>query len=312
MSYLDESLAPGERIVARFALHWTAKGRLILGIVLIPIVIGIFITIYEWLRLRGIELGVTTHRVVSKTGIVGRETEEIRLSAVETVDLLQTTWGRMLGYGNVRVTGRGESSLLFVRVADPVAVKRAIETAYSANIEQTSGKTPMIKAILTDIEGTTSSISFVKDTLFPYARKHLPAFVVTHTDDTAVQHWLHEAAKEAGIVSATQDEIIAMLQRWIDEDRKSTALKALQGMIWEEGYRSGEFRAHVYPDAAPTLQAWRDRGTEPVRVFVGLGAGAETLLRILRSGRYHAAVLGLFRYGNRCETQCGFVSAHRR
>ena len=139
MSYLDESLAPGERVVARFALHWTAKGRLILGIVLIPIVIGIFIVIYEWLRLRGIELAVTTQRVVYKTGIVGRETEEIRLSALETVDLMQTTWGRMLGYGNVRVTGRGESSLMFTRVADPIGVKRAIETAYSANIEHTAG-----------------------------------------------------------------------------------------------------------------------------------------------------------------------------
>jgi uncharacterized membrane protein YdbT with pleckstrin-like domain len=135
MSYLDESLAPGETIVARFHLHWTAKGRLILGIVLIPLVIGIFIAIYEWLRLRAIELAVTSHRVVFKTGIVGRETEEVRLSAVETVDLHQTTWGRILGYGDVRVTGRGESSLVFSRVTDPVAVKRAIETAYSANVE---------------------------------------------------------------------------------------------------------------------------------------------------------------------------------
>jgi len=93
----------------------------------------------------------------------------------------------------------------------------------------------VIKAILTDIEGTTSSISFVKDVLFPYARRHLPAFVVTHTDHPAVQHWLHEAAREAGLVSASQNEIIALLQRWIDEDRKATPLKALQGMIWEEG-----------------------------------------------------------------------------
>jgi uncharacterized membrane protein YdbT with pleckstrin-like domain len=139
MSYLDESLAPGERVDARFALHWTAKGRLILGIVLIPVVIGIFITIYEWLRLRSIELAVTSQRVVYKTGIVGRETEEIRLSALETVDLQQTAWGRMLGYGNVRVTGRGESSLVFAHVADPVGVKRAIETAYSANIEHNAG-----------------------------------------------------------------------------------------------------------------------------------------------------------------------------
>ncbi|HXD83086.1 MAG TPA: PH domain-containing protein [Rudaea sp.] len=138
MSYLDESLAPGEIVVARFDLHWTAKGWLILGIVLIPLVIGIFITIYEWLRLRGIEQAVTSQRVVRKTGIIGRQTEEIRLSAVETVDLHQTAWGRILGFGNVNVTGRGESDLTFVRVADPVAVKRAIETAYSTHVE--SGK----------------------------------------------------------------------------------------------------------------------------------------------------------------------------
>jgi uncharacterized membrane protein YdbT with pleckstrin-like domain len=140
MSYLDESLAPGETIVARFALHWTAKGRLILGIVLIPLIIGIPITIYEWLRLRAIELGVTTHRVVRKTGIVSRTTDEIRLSAIETVDLRQSTWGRILGFGDVRITGRGESSMLLSRVADPVAVKRAIETAYSANIEHPAGQ----------------------------------------------------------------------------------------------------------------------------------------------------------------------------
>jgi len=136
MSYLEESLAPGETIVARFELHWTAKGRLILGIILIPLVIGIFITIYEWLRLRAIELGVTTHRVVRKTGIISRETDEIRLSAIETVDLHQSTWGRLLGFGDVRVTGRGESAMLLSRVADPVGVKRSIESAYSTNIER--------------------------------------------------------------------------------------------------------------------------------------------------------------------------------
>ncbi|MEP6939641.1 MAG: PH domain-containing protein [Rudaea sp.] len=135
MGYLDESLAPGERIVARFALHWTAKGRLFLGIVLIPVVVGIAITLYEWMRLRAIELGVTTHRVVTKRGVVARETEEIRLTAIETIDLHQSAWGRLLGYGDVRVTGRGESALLFERVADPVGVKRAIEGAYAANVE---------------------------------------------------------------------------------------------------------------------------------------------------------------------------------
>lgn len=116
----------------------------------------------------------------------------------------------------------------------------------------------MISAILTDIEGTTSSISFVKDVLFPYARRRLPAFVATRGDNEAVRHWLHEAAKEAGLVSATQQEIIDLLIGWIDADRKSTALKALQGMIWEAGYRDGEYRAHVYPEVPARLRAWRD------------------------------------------------------
>jgi len=118
----------------------------------------------------------------------------------------------------------------------------------------------MITTILTDIEGTTSSIDFVRDVLFPYARQRLPAFVETHGDTPEVQHWLHEAAKEAGLVSATRQEIIDLLVGWIDADRKSTALKALQGMIWEDGYASGEYRAHVYPEVAARLRQWKSEG----------------------------------------------------
>lgn len=118
----------------------------------------------------------------------------------------------------------------------------------------------MITTILTDIEGTTSSIRFVKDVLFPYARERLPAFVETHADRAEVQHWLQAAAQEAGFVSATRQEIVDTLIAWIDEDRKSTALKALQGMIWEDGYASGEYRAHVYAEVPARLRAWKDAG----------------------------------------------------
>jgi enolase-phosphatase E1 len=117
-----------------------------------------------------------------------------------------------------------------------------------------------IRAIVTDIEGTTSSISFVKDVLFPYARKRLPAYVETHADKPEVQHWLHEAAKEAGLIEASRQEVIELLLRWIDEDRKSTALKALQGMIWKDGYQEGEYRSHMYPEVAARLHAWRGDG----------------------------------------------------
>ncbi|HEY4351581.1 MAG TPA: acireductone synthase [Paraburkholderia sp.] len=135
----------------------------------------------------------------------------------------------------------------------------------------------MIRAILTDIEGTTSSISFVKDVLFPYARERLPAFVETHADQPVVQHWLHEAAREAGLVSASQGEVVALLQRWIDEDRKATPLKALQGMIWEDGYREGAYRAHVYPDVAPRLRDWKAQQID-LYVFSSGSVPAQKLL----------------------------------
>lgn len=122
-----------------------------------------------------------------------------------------------------------------------------------------------IRAIVTDIEGTTSSISFVRDVLFPYARQRLPGFVATHGEKPDVQHWLHEAAREAGLVEATRQEIIELLLSWIDQDRKSTALKALQGMIWKEGYEAGDYQAHMYPEVATRLRQWRADG---IRLYV--------------------------------------------
>ncbi|MGH8081351.1 MAG: acireductone synthase [Lysobacter sp.] len=121
-----------------------------------------------------------------------------------------------------------------------------------------------IRAILTDIEGTTSSISFVKDVLFPYARRALPGFVATRGREPAVRKWLDTVALENG--GACQDSVIVeVLQGWIDEDRKHTALKALQGMIWADGYRSADFTSHMYPDAAPALRQWKDQG---LRLYV--------------------------------------------
>lgn len=114
--------------------------------------------------------------------------------------------------------------------------------------------------ILTDIEGTTSSISFVKDVLFPYARAKLPTFVREHGHEPGVRRWLDAVAIEIA-ASACQDAVIVeTLQGWIDEDRKHTALKALQGMVWDAGYRDGDFVAPLYPDVAPALRGWHADG----------------------------------------------------
>ena len=122
-----------------------------------------------------------------------------------------------------------------------------------------------IRAIVTDIEGTTSSIRFVHEVLFPYARKRLPAFVETHADKPEVQHWLSEAAREAGFIEASRNEVIDLLIGWIDSDRKATSLKALQGLIWAEGYASGDYLGHVYPEVADRLRAWHAAG---IRLYV--------------------------------------------
>ncbi len=116
-----------------------------------------------------------------------------------------------------------------------------------------------MKTILTDIEGTTSSISFVKDVLFPYARRALPGFVAAHGNDPEVRRWLDAVAAENG--GLCQDEmIVETLQGWIDQDRKHTALKALQGLVWKDGYVRGDYAAHMYPDAAEALRAWHAQG----------------------------------------------------
>jgi enolase-phosphatase E1 len=119
--------------------------------------------------------------------------------------------------------------------------------------------TPMPQAILTDIEGTTSSSCFVKDVLFPYARRALPGFVAEHGNEPEVRKWLDMVAVENGGI-CQREMIVETLQGWIDQDRKHTALKALQGMVWQAGYRNADFTAHIYHDAALALRAWHEAG----------------------------------------------------
>lgn len=134
----------------------------------------------------------------------------------------------------------------------------------------------MTITILTDIEGTTSSIAFVKDVLFPYARRELPRFVREHAGDPDVRRWLDVVATESGGIC--NDAVIAeTLQGWIDQDRKHTALKALQGMLWHEGYARGDFRGHVYPDAAAALRQWHASGHR-LAVFSSGSVDAQKLL----------------------------------
>jgi enolase-phosphatase E1 len=113
--------------------------------------------------------------------------------------------------------------------------------------------------ILTDIEGTTSSIAFVKDVLFPYARAALPGFVREHGNEPEVRRWLDAVAIEHGAM-CDDAMVVETLQGWIDQDRKHTALKALQGLVWREGYLAGTLKADIYPDAVAGLRRWHGAG----------------------------------------------------
>jgi enolase-phosphatase E1 len=116
-----------------------------------------------------------------------------------------------------------------------------------------------VKAIVTDIEGTTSSLSFVKDVLFPYAREHMGEYLRCHAEDGTITSHINDVRLEAG-EDLDLEGVIAQLEQWIDEDKKITPLKALQGLLWEKGYRDGDFRGHIYADAKDNLEKWQAQG----------------------------------------------------
>lgn len=134
----------------------------------------------------------------------------------------------------------------------------------------------MPRAIVTDIEGTTSSITFVKDVLFPYAAQHMLAFLQTHWQDDAVREQITALEQNVGKTLATPEAANEVLQQWIVEDRKATPLKALQGMIWKAGYESGAYTAHLYPEVADCLRRWHAHGL-PLYVYSSGSIAAQKL-----------------------------------
>ena len=162
-----------------------------------------------------------------------------------------------------------------------------------------------ITAILTDIEGTTSSIAFVHDILFPYASKALPDFVRKNQHDDAIAEILAEARAEAGNTEADIEATIEILLDWIRQDRKVTALKALQGHIWKNGYEVGDFTGHVYADAATNLRQWADDGIA-LYIYSSGSTGAQKLLfGHSDAGDLRPLFKGYF------DTRTGMVRTHR-
>jgi enolase-phosphatase E1 len=138
------------------------------------------------------------------------------------------------------------------------------------------------RGILLDIEGTTSSVRFVYDVMFPYVRKHLTFEVFANWMEPAYIEAFHAIAKDAGHESLdawlkteglTRDNPLRAAEmvcnevtRLMDADAKATGLKELQGLIWQSGFESGALEAHVYDDVPPALAAWNEAGRD-VRIY---------------------------------------------
>jgi enolase-phosphatase E1 len=129
-----------------------------------------------------------------------------------------------------------------------------------------------VRAILLDVEGTTSSIRFVYDEMFPYVRLNLDEYLETHWNDDGLRACLLLLAAEIGQPSVEQwldgdDEsnrrrVAGAVLRLMDDDVKATGLKQLQGMIWKDGFESGELVAHVFTDVADALRRWHALGID--------------------------------------------------
>ena len=149
-----------------------------------------------------------------------------------------------------------------------------------------------VRAVVVDIEGTISSIAFVKECLYPYARSHLAEYVRDHA--AAVQGLMDEVRRIEGNGLLDTGQLIAVLTRWMDEDRKITPLKTLQGLVWQEGFDSGALRAPIYEDAWHALERWRKRGLYLYVYSSGSVAAQRLLFSHTERGNLTALFSGYF------------------
>ncbi len=129
MSYIENSLSEGEHIVDMFDLHWVVWIEVFVWVLIGIATAGILlpVALYKFLKYHYIEYGLTNKRLIYKHGIISRNTEEIKLNAIETVELRQSIWGRIFNMGTVKATGRGVSNLHLKRIDDPINVKKSID-----------------------------------------------------------------------------------------------------------------------------------------------------------------------------------------
>ncbi len=132
------------------------------------------------------------------------------------------------------------------------------------------------RGILLDIEGTTTPITFVYDVLFPYARQQA-ANHLKNADLTLLKTEYDIDVRSGANPPPWTSEPLAYLHWLMDQDRKSTALKTLQGEIWLAGYQNGQLHGEVFPDVPPALERWHEQHID-IRIFSSGSILAQRLL----------------------------------
>lgn len=151
----------------------------------------------------------------------------------------------------------------------------------------------MVHYILMDIEGTTTSLAFVHDVLVPFAKSRVGSFLEDHHHNPALLSWTAQCQDTVQHEEGTRPsykELPAVLHRWIEQDRKHPGLKAIQGMIWEEGYTTGAFTTDLYDEVVPCLQQWREQGID-LGIF---SSGSEQAQRLLFGHTHQGDLTSMF------------------
>jgi len=123
----------------------------------------------------------------------------------------------------------------------------------------------MIRAVVLDIEGTTSSLRYFRERMVPLASQRLPGWLEANLDSPRTAAILAETRRLAGRPHAGAGELASVLAGWASQDAKTPPLKDIQGLIWADALARGELAAHFYPDVPLAVRAWRRRGP---RVYV--------------------------------------------
>ena len=131
-----------------------------------------------------------------------------------------------------------------------------------------------MKALLFDIEGTTTDIKFVHKVLFPYAKEKMKSFLET-TNSSEVTRVIEKIKENYNVQD--KNEVLDLLITWIKEDKKITELKELQGILWEKGYKNQDYKAHLYPEVKACFKNWKDAGLK-LYIYSSGSAKAQKLL----------------------------------